>query len=430
MPKTEGATRWPSGPVDLAIVGGSAAGLMAAAAAGRTAQTLGCRLKIVVLDGARTLGAKILVSGGGRCNVTHRAVQESDYNGSTPAAIRRVLRAFGVPDTIAFFAEQGVPLTEEPTGKLFPADGQARSVLSALLGAARAAGAAILHPFRVEQVLPAGGSGFELHGAWGRLAARRVILATGGQSLPQSGSDGAGFGLARALGLALTPQILPALVPLTLPASSWLRSLSGLALPVRLTVKTPTGRRGAQVDGSLLFTHFGISGPAVLDISRHLLITRAEEPGADLSVAWLTETDFPTLDQALSRIAKQSIGRFLREQIPDRLAAGLLAEIGIDATLPGTQLPRPLRRSLALGLTDYRLTITGHRGFAQAEATAGGVPLAELKLGTLEARHHPGLHLAGELLDVDGRIGGFNFQWAWASGAVAGRAAARSLSCI
>src|SRR6185295_17497362 len=199
---------------DVAVVGAGAAGLMAAIWAGRTHP--GC--SIVLLDGAKTIGAKILISGGGRCNVTHHHVDEVAFAGSTPAAIRKVLRRFDVARTVAFFRELGVELKREETGKLFPVTDRARTVLDALLGAARAAGVVLRHPFRVA-ALARDGEAFVLTSVDGQeIRAPRVVLATGGRSLPKTGSDGGGYALAESLGHTLTPRIFPGLVPLAVPA--------------------------------------------------------------------------------------------------------------------------------------------------------------------------------------------------------------------
>ncbi len=404
--------------IDVAVVGAGAAGLFAATFAARAGA------RVVALDGAATLGAKILVAGGGRCNVTHERVAERDFNGGTPAAIRKVLRRFDVAETIAFFGAQGVALKREETGKLFPVTDRARTVLDALLRAARDAGAEVAHPRRVERLAPlAGGGGFEVGGPWGTLTARRVVLATGGMSLPKSGSDGHGFALARGLGHTTTPRIFPALVPLVLEASCPLRGLAGISADVAVEVRGGTGRRIVRMQGSLLLTHFGLSGPAALDVSRHLLAARHDDPGAALAVAWLPEQTAESADRALQAQGAASAGRWLRGRLPDRLAAALCAIAGVDASAPVRALPRERRRALAALVAGQVLPVVGDRGFTHAEVTAGGVPLSETRLETLESRVAPGLHLCGEILDVDGHIGGFNFQWAWASGFVAGSAA-------
>jgi len=407
---------------DLAIVGAGAAGLMAAIQAGR--RTRG--LRILVLDGARSPGAKILVAGGGRCNVTHFEVEASDFAGSSRNAIAKVLRELPVAATLDFFREIGVVLKREPTGKLFPVTDQARTVLDALLRAAREVGADLLHPRRVTTIARAA-DGFHLEGDWGEVAAPRAILATGGQALPKSGSDGSGYVLARALGHTTTPTIFPSLVPLVVPDGHWLRAVQGIAVPARIEIRAGTGKRLTQFRGDLLCTHFGLSGPVVLDASRHFLAARQADPQVRFVVAFLPDADPGNLTAELASLGRRSLGRWLAEKLPDRLADALLVSAGLDPAANALRLKKEERQALLRALTEHEIPIVGDRGFVHAEATAGGIPLAQVHLATLESRCCPGLHLCGELLDVDGRIGGFNFQWAWASGAVAGRAAAAAL---
>jgi predicted Rossmann fold flavoprotein len=413
----------PAGQADVAIVGAGAAGLFAATWAARTARQAGRTAPIVALDGARRLGAKILVAGGGRCNVTHWRVTEADFAGGTPPAIRKVLRRFGVEETIRFFAEAGVILKREDSGKLFPVTDRARTVLDALVQAATTAGAALVHPARVEAIAR-DDDGFRLTTSAGPLSAARVILCTGGRALPKSGSDGGGHALAASLGHALTDPVVPALVPLLLPAGHWITALSGLTLPGELVLANATGRRLFACSGSTLCTHFGLSGPAVLDISRHWLVARhhaTEAAAPRLAINWLPGRSTDDIDRLLQEAHGRGAVLALREQLPDRLARQLCEAAAAPAT---GDLPRDARRRLAQLVTATPLEVTGDRGFTFAEATAGGVPLTEVRLETMESRVCPGLFLAGEVLDVDGRIGGFNFQWAWSSGFVAGTAAA------
>lgn len=409
--------------VDVAVVGAGAAGLFAAIWAGRTAP----QARVVALDGARRLGAKILVAGGGRCNVTHDTVDASAYAGSSQNAIRKVLLRFDVPETVAFFRKLGVELKREETGKLFPVTDDARSVLHALLQAASDAGARLLHPNRVRAIRREDG-GFCVSGDWGELRARRVILATGGRSLPKSGSDGFGYELAKSLGHTITPRVFPALVPLTLPQDHPLCRLSGIAVPATLEVRDSRGRRLIAMTGSTLLAHFGLSGPAVLDISRYFIDARFDDPGATLVINWLPDFTREQLETGLLRTGKTTILRFLSALLPERLARSLSQQSGVEPATRIDQLSRQKRRDLVTTLTEMPLPVTGNRGFTYAEVTAGGVPLSELKLDTMESRVCPGLYLCGELCDVDGRIGGYNFQWAWSSGYVAGVAAARSLT--
>ena len=257
----------PLGPsTDLAIIGAGAAGLAAAIFSGESAQRSG-PFTIALLDGAKTIGAKILVSGGGRCNVTHDVVTPIDFFGNR-RIIKNVLAAFSVEATIQWFASLGVELKREETGKLFPVTDKARTILTALVNRCHALGV-IIHPdCRVTSVdrLPGPQGGFLVHHTHGTLYSRKVILATGGRSIPKSGSDGFGYSLAHRLGHHVTVTV-PALVPLLLEDTMFHKHLSGLSQEVGLT----TVVKGRKVDfrtGSLLWTHFGISGPVVMDASR------------------------------------------------------------------------------------------------------------------------------------------------------------------
>ncbi|MDQ2809919.1 MAG: NAD(P)/FAD-dependent oxidoreductase [Chloroflexota bacterium] len=405
----------------MAVIGAGAAGLTAGIWAARSAP--GCR--VLVLDGARTLGAKILVSGGGRCNVTHDSVDVTAYAGSTRPAIAGVLRRFAVPQTVAFFRELGVELKREETGKLFPTSDSARTVLQALLTGAERAGALVRHPCRVETVEQAG-DGFRVAGPWGTLAARAVILATGGKSLPKSGSDGHGLAIAQALGHTVTPHLFPALVPLLLPADHPLCALSGIAVPATLELWTGGGKRLQAFSNATLCTHFGLSGPAPLDMSRYWTAARLADPATLLTANWLPDQSLDAVDAALQGLARTTVLTWLRASLPDRLARTLCDLAGIDPLLPGHALTRPQRQALVRTLTRLPLPISGDRGYNYAEVTAGGVPLAEIHLPTMESRRCPNLYLCGELCDVDGRIGGYNYQWAWASGYVAGTSVMRN----
>jgi len=369
---------------DVAVVGAGAAGLMAAIFAARGGA------RVVALDGAKRLGAKIVISGGGRCNVTHDVVHASDFNGSRNA-IAKILRTFDVPATIAFFADLGVTLKREETGKLFPTTDKARTVLDALLRAAD--GVEIRTDYKVIKVE----RGFVINDD---LHARKVVLATGGRSVAKTGSDGSGYSLAKALGHTVTP-LFPGLVPLVLPDGHPLTTLSGLSVEAELAVRSRTGKVLHRERGSMLFTHFGLSGPVVLDISRHWI---ANQPST-LTANLLPGESFDSLDAKLI-----DSPRSIRQQLPARLWDLLGPK---DAT-------REERRRLTRDLLELPLPVVRDRGFDYAEVTAGGVPLSEIDTATMESRLCPGLYLCGEILDVDGRIGGYNFQWAWATGRLAG----------
>jgi predicted Rossmann fold flavoprotein len=410
-------------PEDLAIVGGGAAGLAAAIFAAEAASP---GFRIVVLDGAKTLGAKILVAGGGRCNVTHHEVFPRDFNGSQNI-IRNVLSQFDVPATIHWFESMGVELKREPTGKLFPVANSARAVLSALLDRCEMLKVRILTNHRVTGIIPPSDSNqaFQIQLTEGALRCCRVIVATGGRSLPRSGSDGSGWEMLRQLGHTVTATHA-ALVPLVLGPQKFHAELAGISQEVELSIFV-NGKRIDHRIGSMLWTHFGVSGPVVMDASRHWTVAR--ESGGDpvLQCNLLPGEDFQQVEQWLLQSASQrpkaSMLTHLSQRFTERTAAALLRQAAIDPATVASQLTRDARRTLVHTITALVLPVSQHRGWNYAEVTAGGVPLSEIDFRTMQSRKVAGLYLAGEVLDCDGRIGGFNFQWAWATGFVAGRAA-------
>ena len=413
---------------DIAIIGAGAAGLTAAIFARRTAPDA----RIVLLDGAPKIGAKILISGGGRCNVTHDVVTPDDFNGNRNA-IAKVLRTFTVEQTVAWFAEMGVELKREETGKLFPTTDRARTVLDALVAAAdvdirlakKVLAIAPRHPERSEgsqntnsshlEMLRSaqhdGGVAFRIDD----LEAPTLILATGGRSIPKTGSDGSGYTLARSLGHTVG-DVFPALVPLILEEGHWMTSLSGTSVDAELSVRADSGKVLVRHRGSLLFTHFGLSGPVVLDISRHWIATRGQ-----LVANFLPGETFESLESLLMRAnPRATVASVLRGRVPERLLTAIAGE-----PVPLAKLTKDERRRLVRAFVEVPVPVVRDRGFEFAEVTAGGVPLAEIDLATMASRKCEGLYLCGEILDVDGRIGGYNFQWAWASGRLAGIHAAR-----
>ena len=437
---------------DVAIVGAGAAGLAAAIFTGRARSR-----SIALLDGAKKPGAKILVSGGSRCNVTNTTVTEADFWGGRSAIVRRVLRAFTADDASAFFREIGVSLHEEAGGKLFPDTNRARDVLDALLREASAVGATLFAGHRVIDVIrlpavraaggkpafdeardgrealegpdttsgSAPGGGFRIVTSRGEMRAGAVVLATGGQSLPKTGSDGVGFGIAERLGHTIVPPT-PALAPLILANEDALhQKLSGVSQDVELAVWID-GTVRLRLAGSLLWTHFGVSGPVALNVSRHWLRAQIEGRRAAITANFRPGDTFDGVDADWTRRARAqptvSVHKTLAATMPASLAAALLSHLAIDGTATLAHLSRDDRRRLARALVEWPLPVIGTRGYSFAEATAGGIALTEIYPSTMESRVCPGVFLIGEILDVDGRIGGFNFQWAWSTGFVAGRA--------
>lgn len=413
--------------IDIAVIGAGAAGLMAAISAGRRLRGTGAR--IVVLERASRIGAKIRISGGGRCNITNERVEAEDFNGSKRNQIAKVLRTFNADQTIEFFEQLGVRLKVEERGKLFPVTDRAQTVIDALVGAATDAGVTLVTGVKVEAVERRDDT-FVIRCEGSEWTAKTVILATGGRSVPKTGSDGFGYVLVQHLGHSVTAT-WPALVPLLTPPGHPLQQLSGIASDVTLVLQEVSGRVRTTVGGAMLFTHFGVSGPAVLDVSRHWIEATTRGDDARLLVRF-GDRDASALDRELTvrqRTGAATVGGSVASNLPSRLSEHLLrTEAGVDPSTPLHQLTREQRQKIVSAFTRLELPVHGDRGFDYAEVTAGGVPLDELQLATMESRVCPRLFLCGEILDVDGRIGGFNFQWAWSSGWLAGGSAAAAVS--
>ncbi len=386
----------------IVIVGAGAAGLATAIFAARANP----KLSIALLDGAEKIGAKILISGGGRCNITNVKVTPEDYWGGSRNTIKRVLAALSEEKTAAFFREIGVPLHEEQWGKLFPDSNQARSVLDALVREAKHCGVELKAGHRVTAIA----KGFKVATSKGELEAERVVLATGGLSIPKTGSDGGGYALAKSLGHSIIPTT-PALAPLTIERTA---DLAGVTHEVELTVRVDGGKE--TLLGSMLWTHFGVSGPVAMNASRVWHRAKVENRPVTVTANFAPGVD---IEAELLR-SKGKAANVIAKWIPSRLAEKLAPDVMLS------HLTKEQRRDLVRAVTEFPMGVTGTRGYNYAEATAGGVPLDEIDPRTMESRLCPGLHFVGEILDVDGRIGGFNFQWAWSSGFVAGNALART----
>ena len=417
---------------DLVVVGAGAAGLATAIFAARAAP----HLRVRCLDGARRVGAKILVSGGSRCNVTNREVTERDFWGGSSRVVRNVLRAFPAPRAAAFFEELGVRLHEEEDGKLFPDTNRSRTVLDALLAEAARLGIVIEPDHRVIGIARdrdvwslSIARRAEAAFAETALSSRAVVIATGGRSLPKTGSDGLGYDLVRGLGHGYV-DTTPALAPLLLNGQRH-ASLAGVSHAATLSLRVD-GRVAVRLDGSLLWTHFGVSGPVVLNLSRHW--HRATLDGANVDVLMnvcpgetFESLEAWWLDQERER-PRARANTVLSTRVPAAIADAWLAAASIERDTTMAHVGREDRRRLLRALIEGPVTVLDSRGYGHAEVTAGGIPLDEIDPATMQSRVCPGLYLVGEILDVDGRLGGFNFQWAWSSGWVAGHAVAKALS--
>jgi predicted Rossmann fold flavoprotein len=405
---------------DLVVVGAGAAGLIAALRAAEDGA------RVLLLEKNRKPGVKILMSGGTRCNLTHATDNRGIVEAFGPPGrfLHSALAAFSVQDAVAFFEAEGVATKIEETGKIFPVSNRAVDVLDALLRRLRRSGAvlAVGEPVNDLQVRP---PGFVLTTPSRLVSARRVILTTGGQSYPGCGTTGDGYGVTARLGHTIIPP-RPALVPITVsdPAITELRGLTlpDVALRVIEDGKTLAARRG-----SLLFAHFGLSGPVVLDVSR-VVSGHAQPQKLHLELDLLPGVKDPDLDEHLRRetatSGKKQLAAVLAADVPRRLADLLLPRVGLPVDRRAAALSKPDRSRLVAALKRLRLPINGTLGFRKAEVTAGGVALEEVDSRTLQSKRVPGLYIAGELLDLDGPIGGYNFQSAWSTGWLAGQSAA------
>jgi hypothetical protein len=405
---------------DVIIVGAGAAGLMTAIQAAEGG------LRVLLLEGQKKVGAKILMSGGTRCNVTNKAVSEKDFNSEKIIYVRNVLRSFTNTETIRFFKDLGVELTLEPTGKYFPTTNSGKTILDALLRKIDSMkGITLLCGHKVKAMVRDEGA-FTLKGDEFSFRSRNVVLTTGGLSYPSTGSDGTGFRLAQSFGHPMI-ETIPALTPLTTKDND-LKSLSGITLEVRLSLLSD-GQRLFSCRESFLFTHFGFSGPSALDISRHYLHVRGDK---QMVVNFIPDHDENSLQALLAQARTDSPRKALKQVMfglmPQRLAETILKKAGIDGELPMNQLDKEARQRLIAKSVHYPLDVTGVLGYSKAEVTAGGIDWAEIDPKTLGSKLVPGLFFAGEILDVDGRIGGFNFQWAWASGYTVAHALRRSFN--
>jgi predicted Rossmann fold flavoprotein len=413
----------------IVVIGAGAAGLMAAIFAASAH-----RSRVLVLERTRDGGRKILISGGGRCNILPSALQPERFvTDSSPNTLRNLLRSWPLAAQRAFFESTlGMPLAlEADTGKLFPVSNQARDVRDALVRHARSRGVEFQFETRVLDAIATPAQAASP--AW-RIAienappieAAAVILATGGLSVPATGSDGAGLAIARRLG-HVVHETYPALTPLVAdpPVHA---TLSGVSLHARLRAAASAESRAMRTDGGFLFTHRGYSGPAVLDMSHVAVRARRAARSQAIQVQWSIEHDdarWQSLLQAQSGDGATLVATRVRQHLPNRLADWLVSDaaIPIDRTL--ATLTRAERVALIERLCRYPLPWTGDEGYKKAEVTGGGVALDEVDPRTLESRRCPGLFLCGEMLDAFGPIGGHNFSWAWSTGRLAGTGAGR-----
>jgi len=407
---------------EVAIIGAGAAGFLAATQAARRG------LRVVLLEKNRKPGVKILMSGGTRCNLTQATDRRGivEAFGQQGSFLHSALSVLGPDELVVLFEAEGVPTKVEPTGKIFPVSNRAVDVVEALRRMLERSGAELRLDEPVVSIERAG-DGFSISTPRGELQTEKIVLTSGGQSYPGCGTTGEGYAWAKQLGHKIVPP-RPALVPL-LSDAPWVHELSGVTVPdvlVRIVdanvseaKQQPAAKPLAERRGSFLFTHFGLSGPVVMDVSR--AVTARPDAGA-----WQAVCDFvPALheQQVSKQIAtgKQTVLAAIAEWLPKRLAEALLAESGLPGNRRVAELSKKHRNQLLLALKRMPIPIRGSQGFKKAEVTAGGIDLREVDSKTMQSKLCPNLYFAGEVLDLDGPIGGYNFQAAFSTGWLAGQ---------
>ena len=409
--------------IDVAVIGAGAAGFLAAARAAERGR------RTVLLEKNRKPGVKILMSGGTRCNLTHATDRRGIVDafattcGKNAKFLHGPLAALGPEEVVALFEAEGVATKVEATGKVFPVSDRALDVQRALLRVLERSGAELRLGEAVTDIQPIDGGGFRVATAAGDWLAERVVLASGGKSYPGCGTTGDGYVWAKQLGHRIVPP-RPALAPLTSDAV-WVRELQGVTLPDAAVRAERAGesKRDRQPThrGGLLFTHFGLSGPTSMNASRAV----TERPGAD---DWRLVCDFvpdrprESLEQRLAEPANGggTVTTFAGEHLPRSVAETLVVQAELSPGQRLAELSKAGRRRLVDALKQTEAPIAGSLGFKKAEVTAGGVDLSGVDSRTMASRHCPGLFLVGEVLDLDGPIGGYNFQAAFSTGWLAG----------
>jgi predicted Rossmann fold flavoprotein len=384
---------------DAIVLGAGAAGLFCAATAGQRGR------RVLLLDHAEKPGKKILISGGGRCNFTNVNTAPDRFLSQNPHFAKSALSRFTPQDFIALVDQYGIAWHEKTLGQLF-CDGSARQIVELLLDLCAKGGVQLNCGDPIREVAHADGL-FRVSYGSQVASAPALVIATGGPSIPQMGATGFAYELARQFGLRVV-EPRPALVPLTLGGEDVLfRELSGVAADVTVRCGKTQFREAA------LFTHRGLSGPAILQVSSYW------KRGDDLGVNFLPDHAPDWLSDAKRARPQSTLRRLLGDSLPDRLTQRLCEQLALEREL-GNLPDRDLNAAQSR-LADWRFTPNGSEGFAKAEVTAGGISTAELSSKTMEAARVPGLYAIGEAVDVTGWLGGYNFQWAWASGAAAGQ---------
>lgn len=394
---------------DAVVIGAGAAGLFCAGQAGQRG------LDVLLLDHAEKVAEKIRISGGGRCNFTNRDAGPANFLSANPAFCRSALARYTPADFIALVRRHGIAFHEKHRGQLF-CDDSSEQIIRLLLGECAAGRVTHWQPCAV-QALRHGAAGFELDTTRGPVRARQVVVATGGLSIPKIGATDFGYRLAKQFGHRLI-ETRPALVPLTFDADAWAPFVPLAGVSLEVAIETGSGRARGHFVEDMLFTHRGLSGPAVLQISSYW------RPGEALRIHLGAGADLGERLREAKAVSRRQLGNELATWLPQRLATAWLAAQGLPAERPMPELrDRDLER-LAQALSRWSITPTGTEGYRKAEVTAGGVDTRELDSRSMASRRVPGLHFIGEVVDVTGWLGGYNFQWAWASASACAQALA------
>ena len=407
--------------IRVTVVGGGSAGMMAAISAARHGAA------VTLLERKDRVGKKLLATGNGRCNLTNIDGSLSRFHGGDRAFIAVVLTRFPAASAIDFFEELGIACVTEGGGRIYPRSGQASAVLDVLRWELERLKIDVRTGYEVRGVRRAE-RGFALQlAAGGELTCPRLVLACGGMAAPQFGSDGSGLRLAEALGHRLVEPVA-ALVPLRLGAD-FLRKLKGVSVAARGEVRCGNELLRGE-EGEFLFTDSGISGLPVLQLSRSAAVAMKRNMAPRIVLDLFPAMSLEQLDDALAIRFRRQAGKTLADGLVGllnkRLIPVILSAAGIDYhALPGSELTAAARNALARLLKSWALPVSGTMPWPEAQATAGGVALDDVDPATMESRLNPGLHFCGEILDVDGDCGGFNLQWAWSSGWIAGMGASR-----
>jgi predicted Rossmann fold flavoprotein len=385
---------------DAVVIGAGAAGIFCAAQAGQRG------LSVLLLDHAKKLAEKIRISGGGRCNFTNRDAGPANFLSANPDFCRSALARYTPVDFITLVRRHGIAFHEKHRGQLF-CDESSEQIIDMLVSECNAGGVQRRQPCAVQAVRPIQG-GFELDTDAGTVRTRQLVIATGGLSIPKIGATDFGYRIAKQFGHKLI-ETRPALVPLTFDALTWAPFVPLAGVSLEVGIETGEGRRRGRFVEDLLFTHRGLSGPAVLQISSFW------RPGEALRIDLGAGADLAARLREAKSLSRRQLGNEVSAWLPQRLAAAWLETHGLPADRPIPELrDRDLER-LAQALSRWTITPDGTEGYRKAEVTAGGVDTRELDSRTLGSKRQPGLFFIGEVVDVTGWLGGYNFQWAWAS---------------